>query len=74
MNMQQNMSYAAEWETDNFTPVDFEPAIEYYFYNLIETLGQETDDSISQNRPYFKIESLYSNAAINPSSNPIWFI
>ena len=69
MNMQQNMSYAMEWETDNFTPVNFEPAIEYYFYNLIETLGQETDDSISQNRPYFKIENLYSNAAINPSSN-----
>lgn len=69
MNMQQNMSYAMEWETDNFTLVNFEPAIEYYFYNLIETLGQETDDSISQNRPYFKIENLYSNAAINPSSN-----
>ena len=69
MNMQQNMSYSGEWETDNFTLVDFEPAIEYYFYNLIETLGQETDNSISQNKPYFQIESLYSNAAINPSSN-----
>ena len=70
LNMQQNMSYAEIWGADNFTPVDFEPAIEYYFYNLIETLGQETDASISQkNRPYFQIESLYSNAAINPSSN-----
>ena len=70
MNTQQNMSYAGEWETDNFTLVDFEPAIEYYFYNLIETLGQETDASISQkNRPYFQIESLYNNAAINPSRN-----
>ena len=70
MNMQQNMSYAGEWETDNFTLVDFEPAIEYYFYNLIETLGQETDASISQkNKPYFQIESLYNNAAINPSRN-----
>lgn len=69
-NMQQNMSYAEIWGADNFTPVDFEPAIEYYFYNLIETLEQETDASISQkNRPYFEIESLYNNAAINPSSN-----
>ena len=70
LNMQQNMSYAEIWGADNFTLVNFEPAIEYYFYNLIETLGQETDASISQkNRPYFQIESLYSNAAINPSSN-----
>ena len=69
LNMQQNMSYAEEWDADNFTPVDFEPAIEYYFYNLIETLGQETDASISQNKPYFEIESIYGNASIKPSSN-----
>ena len=68
-NMQLDMSYAEEWDADNFILADFEPAIEYYFYNLIETLGQETDASISQNKPYFEIERLYNNAAINTSRN-----